>query len=94
MFGTEVESMLGLVVIDVVVVGCDVVSEIIVLFVESEAALTDPTISDTAKNNSIKVVNPLNSCFLIYSPTLFLLNLLCKIYNLFTISIRIIFNCT
>jgi hypothetical protein len=69
MFGStaEVESMLGLAIIDVVVVGCDVTSEIIVPFVALGAALTEPTVKDTAKS-SIKTVNMLNSCFPMYSP--------------------------
>jgi hypothetical protein len=69
MFGStaEVESMLGLVIIDVVVVGCDVISEIIVLFVALGSALTEPIVNDTAKS-SIKTFNMLNSCFPMYSP--------------------------
>jgi len=70
MLGSDIVEIVvaGSDVVEIVVAGSEVGSVSTVLFDESVAALTDPTVNDAAKKSSIKTVNPLNNCFPMHSP--------------------------
>ncbi len=89
-----VSSILVFDVFDKVDIKSAAESESVVLFVGSNAALTDPTVNDTVKKSSIITLSELNSCFPMYSPHSIPIELLGAIYNFFTISMGITLNCT